>query len=138
MIKISEAGSMAIHSMALLAGLGKDEKISTVNIAKTFGISKNHLSKVMQSLVKAGLVESDRGPGGGFKLAIAPEKISLLDIYMVTEGGFSMKKCLLNKKFCFGKDCVLGGLLSKINEEIYGYLTKTRLLDIAIRRGDKK
>ncbi len=133
LMRISEAGSIAIHALALIAGRDRSGKTSSSEIAKTFGISRNHLSKVMQQLVKAGLLESDRGPAGGFRLAKSPDRISLLDIYRVTEGSLSLKQCLLNKKFCFGEKCVMGGLLAKINKELYGYLKNTSLKDIAIK-----
>ncbi len=133
LMRISEAGSIAIHALALIAGRGRGEKTSSAEIARTFGISRNHLSKVMQRLVKAGLLESDRGPAGGFVLAKEPGRVALLDIYSVTEGSLSLNQCLLKKKFCFGEKCVMGGLLAKINKELYGYLKDTSLEDIAIK-----
>jgi Rrf2 family protein len=132
-MRISEAGSIAIHALVLIAGRDRGEKTTSAEIARIFGISRNHLSKVMQQLVKAGLLDSDRGPGGGFSLTKAPGRVALLDVYSVTEGSLSLNQCLLKKKFCFGEKCVMGGLLAKINKELYGYLKNTSLKDIAIK-----
>lgn len=138
-LKLSEAGSIAIHALALIAGRGKEGKCSSSEIAETYGISRNHLAKVMQQLVRSGLVESDRGPAGGFVLTRSADKISLYEIYTAIEGGVSLKACLLKKKFCFGSNCVLGGMLKKINSELMSYLENTKLSDIALvnKRGKK-
>ncbi|HRR28993.1 MAG TPA: Rrf2 family transcriptional regulator, partial [Victivallales bacterium] len=140
LLKLSEAGSIAIHALAMIAG-NKNKKISSAEIADFYGISRNHLAKVMQQLVKVGFVKSDRGPSGGFTLAKDASKITLLDIYCEIEGGISLNKCLLEEKFCFGSKCLLGNMLSKINRELKNILETTKLSDIALnieKRGTKK
>jgi Rrf2 family protein len=132
MLKLSEGGSLAIHALALLASLGKREKLSAGKISAVFNVSRNHLSKIMQQLVREKLVISDRGPGGGFCLAKPSSEIRLIEIYKIMEGKQTIKGCLLEKKFCFGEKCVLGKLLFKINNDIYNYFSETRLRDIAI------
>ena len=61
---LSEAGSIAIHSMVLIAR--SKEIMNVINIAKATEASKHHVAKVLQRLVKEGYLTSNRGPKGGF------------------------------------------------------------------------
>lgn len=128
-LRISEAASLALHSMALLAA--KAEKpLTTREVAGELCVSEAHLSKVFQRLAKAGLVSSTRGPGGGFVLAKGPDTISLLEVYETIDGPLTGQDCLLGEPTCAGKGCLLGGLVKAVNEQLRTYLTQTRLSDI--------
>ena len=126
-IKISEAASIALHTMVYLAG-HKDRTVGRKEIASVIRGSEAHLAKVLQRLVKAGLVTSRTGPGGGFVLKRASEFISLLDVYEAIEGPIKETQCLLGQPVCNGR-CILGGLLGSINREVRDYFSKTRLSD---------
>ena len=67
-LKMSEAVSIALHASALLAS-DPGTKLSNKQIAGRLHVSEAHLSKVLQRLVKVGLVRSMKGPKGGFVLA---------------------------------------------------------------------
>ena len=105
--------------------------MSAKEIAGTFKVSDAHLSKVLQRLVKAGLLESRRGPGGGFVLAKEPSAVTLLHVYEVTEGPIEPARCLFNLPSCDGRICVLGEVLSEANKKLGDYLTKTTLADVS-------
>ena len=100
---ISEAASLAFHSMLLLAqhSAQKDEAYLNVkDISQRTGASQAHLSKVLQRLAKAGLVRSSTGPRGGFTLAKPTDQITLLDIYEAIEGPIELPNCLLRRDGC--------------------------------------
>jgi len=128
-LKISEAASLALHTTVLLAA-NPDRLLSTGEIAHTLGVSEAHLAKVLQRLAHVGLVKSIRGPKGGFKLGRAGEKIALLDVYQAIEGPLGSGTCLLGKRVCRGKSCVLGGLLGAVNKQVRDYLSKTKLSEL--------
>lgn len=128
-LKISEAVSLAIHAVIITA-LKNDERVSTSEIAAAIEASEAHLSKVMQRLVKAGIVKSNRGPGGGFVLAEKPSKIKLIDIYIAIEGSFPHSNCLFEKKICGKRACFLGDFLRKINAECSDYFRNTTVGDL--------
>ena len=129
-LKISEAASLALHSMALLAA-NPEQSIPTRKIAARFHVSEAHLSKVLQRLTKAGLVTSIRGPKGGFLISKPTDEITLLDVYESMEGPLVPCKCLLGTPVCGDKGCILGGLLETVDKQIRDYLAGKRLSELA-------
>ncbi|KPK80903.1 MAG: hypothetical protein AMJ81_11140 [Phycisphaerae bacterium SM23_33] len=130
MLRISEASSLAMHTMALLAAR-PERRLSAGRIARILGASQAHLAKVMQRLAKAGLVGSVRGPRGGFALARPAERIALMDVYEAIEGPMPDSRCLLAKPICRGPRCILGGLLKSVNGQVRRQLESTRLSRLA-------
>ncbi len=125
-VHISEAASLGIHSLALMAG-EKNGYITVNRIAVELGVSRNHLSKILMKLAREGLVLSHRGPGGGFSLARKPEEISLFEIYEAVEGPLSKAHCLLHRKKCPYSSCLMGGVIGKVNREIRESLSSSYL-----------
>ena len=66
-LKISEAASLALHTMVYLAG-DPSAHYPAGRLAEALCVSEAHLAKVLQRLVKAGMLVSVRGPKGGFRL----------------------------------------------------------------------
>ena len=128
-LRISNAASLALHAMVLLA-VNEDQVLSTREIAAALQISQAHLSKVLQRLAKAGLVGSTCGPAGGFKLRKPGEQISLLEVYQAIEGPLSPTNCLLGTPICSGEKCILGDLLETVNRQVREYLAGTTLADL--------
>lgn len=127
-IHISEAFSIAIHSMALIAQSA--EKINVNIIAEKTHSSKTHLAKVMQQLVKNNFLESERGPKGGFILKKPANEISLLEIYELIEGIPENHPCGIPSGKCPFKTCVFGGMTEKLSKEFIDYLSNRKLSEI--------
>jgi len=130
-MNVSEAASIALHSMTLISAQENGVPVSTKYIADTLKVSENHLSKVMQRLSRAGLVSSKRGPRGGATLAKKPGEISLMDIYEAIEGKFVASECLLKTRLCKPGNCILGDMLHDVNTRAREYLEKTTLADLS-------
>ena len=126
MLKISEAASLALHSMVALAA-DPDESIANRELASRLHASEAHLSKVLQRLAKSGLVRSIRGPNGGFMLGKPPDEISLLDVYESIDGRLVPSGCLFNAPIWDGGNCILGGLLEVVDKQTREYLARTKL-----------
>jgi Rrf2 family nitric oxide-sensitive transcriptional repressor len=89
---------------ALMRLAGEPERsFSTGEIAAEFGISRHHLIKVVGDLAEAGLVVTQRGGGGGFRLARPAQTISLGDIVRVLEAKPALVECFRED----GGNCVL-------------------------------
>ncbi len=129
MLKVSEAASLGLHIMAVLA-TDPDRLLSVREAARDLEVSEAHLAKVMQRLSKAGLVESIRGPRGGFLLARSPDQIALLEVYEALEGPIQIRNCLFSTKLCSGDHCIFGGLLTSVDTQVKDHLANTRLSEI--------
>ena len=129
-LRISDAASLAIHAAAFLAG-NPGKPWTTREIADALRVSENHLSKVLQRMAKAGLVQAQRGPNGGSRLAKSPEEITLLDVYRSVDGELPQGDCLLGNSVCSPGNCIFGGFLRKVREELMDKLANTRLTSIA-------
>jgi Rrf2 family protein len=122
---MSEAASIGIHSMVLIARA--ENGINAVKIAEVTGLSKNHISKVLQRLVKNDLLKSVRGPAGGFTLKKQPEDISLLDVYESIEGSIEITDCPLNHDICGFDKCIMGTVVNKMSIEFRKFLGEQTL-----------
>ena len=76
----------ALHCCAILSGLSEGCYLSTKALAELHGLPKEYLSKALQSLSQAGLVDATLGPSGGYRLARSPADITFLDIVEAVEG----------------------------------------------------
>lgn len=124
-VTLSEAASLAIHAVVLIAG---SEKLVNVNkIAEATASSKNHLAKVMQRLVKSNLVSSTRGPAGGFVLKKPAEEITLYDIYYAVEGPIELQNCPLDRPICPFDKCIMGGVIHKLTHDFKKYLMDSKV-----------
>ncbi len=126
-ISLSEASSIAIHSMVLIAASG--ENLNVQKIADRTGASKHHVAKILQRLVKEGYLNSTRGPSGGFFLNKAADDITLLDVYEVIEGKLSSTTCPLAHPICPFNKCLMGGIVTKMTNEFKEYMQNQRLSD---------
>jgi len=136
LLNISEAASLGFHTMALLARTPPEERLTVHQIADAWGVSANHLAKVMPRLSRAGLTESVRGPTGGFRLARPANQITLLEIYEAVEGPAGGSRCLLKQRACDDNRCLLGELAHRIHDDVYRYFEQTTLAKLAEGFGD--
>ena len=83
-MKLQKATQFALYSVLELA-LDPERQLSASEIAEKYGISNNHLAKVLRDLGRAGLVESTRGVGGGYRFAGNAKRTTLLDIIEMFE-----------------------------------------------------
>lgn len=124
-VTLSEAASLAIHAVVLIAGANK---IVNVNqIAAATQSSKNHLAKVMQRLVKSNLVSSTRGPAGGFILKKPASEITLYDVYFAIEGPIELQDCPLDRPICPFDKCIMGGIIHKLTNDFKKYLMESKV-----------
>ena len=127
-VRFSEAAALGMHAMALLAD-SPGVWISLREIAEALGVSENHLAKVLQRLVRRGLLVSTRGPRGGFRLAVEPERVTLLDVYEAIEGPYRVRGCMFAHPRCEG-ECIVGGLIGSVNRQVKETLANASLSDL--------
>ena len=90
----------ALQGILYLAEKQYQGNISAEQIATDLDISRDFISKTLQSLVKDGIIQSHRGKSGGFSLARDPDSMSLLDIILIIDGNSVFESCVLGLPTC--------------------------------------
>ncbi len=83
-MKLQRASRFALYAVMELAA-DPARQITAADIADKYGISINHLAKVLRDLGRAGLVESVRGAGGGFRFSGNAKRTTLMDVIQLFE-----------------------------------------------------
>lgn len=121
------------YAMRVLLYLGTHpEKICPIaEIARTYGISQNHLMKVANDLSNAGYVTSVRGRSGGLLLGRPADRINIGELVRHTEEGFDLVDCAS----CFiAPACGLNGVLAEALTAFMAVLDGYTLADLIARR----
>ena len=113
-----------------------ERAFSTADLAEEFGLSRHHLSKIMQHMARAGLVETRRGGGGGAVLAQPAQTIRLGDIVRKLEVGQPLVECMgAGGGACtIDGQCRLKGHLHAAEAAFLTELDRHSLADIALPR----
>ena len=101
-MRLTAFTDFALRALMRLAA-EPDRSFSTNEIAKEFGISRHHLIKVVGDLANGGFVSTQRGVGGGFRLARPPQSITLGEVVRALEQRHALVECFRSD----GGDCVL-------------------------------
>ncbi len=75
-------------------------RVSSVDLDRDLRLPRPFMRKILQTLQKAGYLDSAKGKNGGFTLAQAPGRIHLTDLIVLFQGPVSMGDCLFRKKLC--------------------------------------
>jgi len=128
---LSRSGIHAIRALVVLSGLRVGEYRGTTTVADAIGAPRNYLGKILQLLAKHGLVESQKGIGGGFRLARAPKEISLFDIVEAIEDVSRWSACILGRPGCSNENpCAVHGRWAPVREAYLQLLQQTRISDL--------
>lgn len=124
---------MSDYSLRVLMYLGaKPEHRATIQeIASAYGISENHLMKVVHGLGRQGFVETVRGRGGGLRLARPADKIKIGDVIKAVEDDFALVECFRDENVCrISNVCRLRGVLRLALEAYFRVLDDWTLADL--------
>jgi Rrf2 family nitric oxide-sensitive transcriptional repressor len=122
-----------LRTLIYLGAHQNAERLATIgDIATAYGISENHLMKVVHGLAKQGYIETTRGKEGGMRLARAPEEINIGAVVRDAEEGLAIAEC-------FEKDnhdcpilpaCALRGVLARAMRAFFQVLDSQTLADL--------
>lgn len=132
-MKLTTRGRYAVTAMLDLALHHQKGAVSLADIAERQGISLSYLEQLFARLRRSGLVESVRGPGGGYTLAQAPAEISIANIIIAINENIDATRCK-GEENCHGDErCLTHQLWSDLSARIFGFLNETTLGDLAQR-----
>ena len=122
----------AIRTLAYLARVAADRRVQVQEIAAAEDIPAPLLAKVLQQLARSHLIDSFKGPGGGFCLNRSAGEISLYDIFQVVDGVEDLDRCAVGLAQCNDfAPCPLHDTWKSVRVHLIQYLKKTTLEEMA-------
>ena len=136
-MRLSTKGRYAVMAMVDLATQSDSRPVPLADVADRQEISLSYLEQLFGKLRRGGLVESVRGPGGGYLLSRTADEIRVADIIVAVDEPIKATRCTpgspegcqSNKSRCLTHD-----LWEELGNHIYLYLSSVSLADVAHRR----
>jgi Rrf2 family nitric oxide-sensitive transcriptional repressor len=124
--------------LAIYLGCHPEQLVSVDEISRAFGISRHHLVKVVQTLTDLGVVEAQRGRGGGMRLSMHPSDINVGWLVRRTEPHFNLVECFdPETNSCpIAPACGLKGALRRAQQAFLAVLDEYTLEQFLTRRSD--
>ncbi|MDR1893924.1 MAG: Rrf2 family transcriptional regulator [Spirochaetales bacterium] len=130
-MKITTKGRYGLRAVINLASRDAGALVSIRSIAEEEGIPQEFLEQIFFKLRKKGIVSSSRGAGGGFRMALLPEEISVLDILDAAGEEISLSPCSASEKTCQNfKPCAALDIWVRGTEMIRDYFKNISVRDI--------
>ncbi len=102
-MQLTRAADYAVRVMIQLVAQPCDERASLSSLAQATGAPKSFLSKVLQTLARAGLISSQRGQSGGFRITPRGRQTSMRDVIEAIDGVICLNVCLMHGRSCSRK-----------------------------------
>ena len=128
----SSSTEYAIRGLSELAARGTDGRVLLDDLVAGTDLPRDFLAKIFQKLVRAGILRSAKGRGGGFSLARPEHQIALIDIVIAMEGAQLLDRCVVGLEKCSDQmPCSQHDLYKPIRQRLQDYLRTTTLADLA-------
>ena len=132
MLRLSKKADYALIAMKHLAVRGERSSSSAREIAELYDIPIELMAKVLQRLVRSGLLASQQGTRGGYQLGRVPAQISVADVIQAIEGPVTVTACSTEEGQCeqYSK-CNVRGPLWRVRERILSALGECTIAELA-------
>ena len=136
-MKLTSYTNFAMRSLQL-AALKSPDLIRVDDVVRVHGLARPHIVKIVHELGVAGYIETQRGRGGGFRLARPAEEIIVGDVVRLTEGPLDLVECFNpeNNTCPLIGICKLSRALQEATRAFMAVLDDLTLADIASNRSD--
>jgi Rrf2 family protein len=135
----SSACEYAIRALTCLAERQSPAFVQLRDVATTEAMPAAFVGKILQDLVRAGLLRSAKGPHGGYALARPPEAISLLEVKAAVDGTADLERCAVGLGRCSDEmPCPQHEIFKPLRTAIRQYLAGTTLAQMATALAQKR
>lgn len=120
------------------AATAEPELITIAGTAERFGISRHHLTKIANELVRGAHLSAVRGRNGGLRLAKPASEINIGEVFRLLESGMPLVECFDRKRnrCVITPACDLKFLLKDAEDAFYQVLSQRTLADLMSKRGE--
>jgi Rrf2 family iron-sulfur cluster assembly transcriptional regulator len=135
-MQLSTKGRYAVMAMTDLAGRGDGRAVSLATLAANQQISRPYLEQLFARLRREGLVQSVRGPGGGFRMARPAASLSVAEVVEAVDESLRATRCSGGEAGCMkgGARCLTHDLWEETGRHIRDYLAGVSLADVLAGR----
>ena len=133
-MKVSTKGRYAVMAMADLARAGLGQTVTLAEIAARQEISLSYLEQLFARLRRAGVVQSARGPGGGYRLARPADAIDIAEIILAVDEPIDATQCGGRENCRDERKCITHDLWQSLNEHIFEYLRSVTLAQLVAKQ----
>ena len=134
---LSQTSVYALRALLHLAEADAGTPLRVDDIAQELEVPRNYLSKILHALTRGDILDSTRGPGGGFRLARAPDDLMLAEIVGHFDHLPDKVECLLGRTECSDVDpCAAHERWKSVSREVMRFFRGTSLADLS--RGGHK
>jgi Rrf2 family protein len=131
---LSKTGLHAVRAVAALAKLPEGAYAGAAHVAREIGAPQNYLGKLLKSLAEHGILESQKGMGGGFRLARPARDISLLEVVDPIERVSRWSGCILGRDACSEDNpCALHNRWKTVRDAYLRMLERTTVAELAAK-----
>ena len=137
-MRLTTKGRYAVTAMLDLAVHATESPVPLADISQRQGISLSSLEQLFARLRKEGLVDSARGPGGGYRLSRAASEITVVQVISAIDETVEATRCGGLANCQDGEPCLTHELWSDLSRQIYDFLSGINLAQLVERRGVKE
>ena len=137
-MRLTTKGRYAVTAMLDLALHAKEGPVPLADISQRQGISLSYLEQLFSKLRKQGLVNSARGPGGGYQLSREASDIDVADVITAIDEKIHVTRCDGRGDCQDGEACLTHELWMDLSDQIYGFLKGISLGDLVLRHDVQK
>ncbi|MEJ2508944.1 MAG: Fe-S cluster assembly transcriptional regulator IscR [Gammaproteobacteria bacterium] len=134
-MRLTTKGRYAVTAMLDLALHYTDGPITLADISQRQGISLSYLEQLFSKLRKRGLVDSARGPGGGYRLSRHANEIAVADVITAVDEKVDATRCAGKANCQDDQQCLTHELWSDLSQQIYDFLSGISLGNLVDRQG---
>jgi len=134
-MRLTTKGRYAVTAMLDLAIHYDDGPITLADISQRQGISLSYLEQLFAKLRRQNLVDSTRGPGGGYRLSRSPLDIPVADVILAVDEKVETTRCGGLSNCQDDQQCLTHELWSELSEQIYHFLCGISLGNLVERQG---
>ena len=128
---LSASAEYALRALVHLAREGRDGSVRADDLARATQVPRNYLGKILHELTRAGVLQSTRGRQGGFRLAVPPEQLSLIQVVSRFDDIGSRRRCLMGRPECSDLEpCSVHHRWKQVAEQIARFFRDTTLADL--------
>ncbi len=131
MLKFTKKVDYGLIALKYIASHGNGGVISAREIAEKYYLPPDLLAKILQSLARSGIIQSQAGSGGGYRLARDPSEVTLKEIVHSIDGSPRMVGCGKGSVPCIIEPhCTIKGVLQNVEKKLISFLDTITLKDI--------